>query len=271
MFKTILITSNRVHGISLITAISALFSLPGCLPYGSQRFGRSEEHGRTYYIDGAGNWGFGVTDVRDGLRSAGYQGQIVNFYWSPTFNPLLDQTIGRPFAYLRGAALAREIDDYLQAHPNSEVNIIALSAGTGVAIWGCEQVQSTSKIHNVLLLSSSLASTYDLTKALNHVSGRVYVYTSHADFVLSGPVRTLGTIDGRLGVEPAGIAGLKPPTGMEDRVVNVPWNSSYRKFGWSGSHVDGTSTPFVQHVLSRYILPAPEPAQLTSLADGPRQ
>ena len=53
-----------------------------------------DEYGRTYFIDGAGNWGYGAFDIREGLREVGYQGSIINYRWSPTLNPLLDQAFG---------------------------------------------------------------------------------------------------------------------------------------------------------------------------------
>lgn len=213
-----------------------------------------DEYGRTYYIDGAGNWGFGVSDIIRGLRAAGYRGRIINYRWSPTFNPALDQTVGRPVARQRGLDLGREITAFLRDAPDRQVNIIALSAGTGVAIWACEALTPPAKVHNVILLGSSLSSTYDVTAALRNMSGKIYVYHSRADMILDGPVRTLGTIDGQIGVDAAGLVGLRPPKGMEDRVVNVPWNPRYERYGWTGSHTDGTSAPFVRHVLSRHIL-----------------
>jgi hypothetical protein len=52
-----------------------------------------EKFGRTWYIDGAGNWGFGVLDVPLGLEDAGYKGCVSNYHWSLTMNPALDQTL----------------------------------------------------------------------------------------------------------------------------------------------------------------------------------
>jgi len=102
----------------------------------------NDKFGRTYYIDGAGNWGFGVAEVTQGLTGKGYKGHIINFTWSPTLNPALDQTLGRPVARSRGADLGKEITRYLAKYPSNEVNIICLSAGTGVGVWACENVKS---------------------------------------------------------------------------------------------------------------------------------
>lgn len=216
----------------------------------------SDRLGRTYYIDGAGNWGYGVADVTNGLRKAGYQGRVINYGWSPTFNPALDQTIGRPIARLKGADLGKEITAYLRKYPDNQVNIICLSAGTGVGVWACEAVEPPASVHSLIMLGSSLSSDYDMRRALPHISGGVYVYHSSSDMILQGPVRTLGTIDGKLGVDSAGLVGLRPPGGRSDRIHNIGWSPRYERYGWTGAHTDATSEPFVRAVLSQHILPA---------------
>jgi len=140
----------------------------GCLSSTNYRT-PADQYGRTYYIDGAGNWGFGVADVLQGLHDAGYQGHIINYRWSPTFNPALDQTIGRPAARASGRELGQQINEYLQDFPDNEVNIIALSAGTGVAVWACENLSDNFQVHNVIMLGSSLSSDYDMRKAMDHI------------------------------------------------------------------------------------------------------
>src|SRR5690606_20840316 len=50
----------------------------------------NEKFGRTWYIDGAGNWGFGAVGVPAGLEDRGYRGAVTNHRWSLTFNPALD-------------------------------------------------------------------------------------------------------------------------------------------------------------------------------------
>lgn len=214
-----------------------------------------DRFGRTYYIDGAGNWGFGVKDVRQGLRRAGYRGSIINYRWSATFNPALDQTVGRVAARLRAEHLAREISAYLHRRPQNQVNIIALSAGTGVAVWACERLEPPAQVHGLILLGSSLSSHYDMSRALRNISGGVWVYYSPHDQILSGPVRALGTIDGQLAADSAGLVGLHPPCGDNGRIYNIGWSPDWARYGWSGAHTDATSEPFVRWELARHILP----------------
>ncbi len=230
----------------LCVLLAVLMVWTGCGPDPKDRFGR------TYYIDGAGNWGFGVAEMQEGLTAAGYKGSVRTWQWSRTFNPALDQTL-RFIPEGRGADLGHEITVYKKEYPDAPVNIIALSAGTGVAVWACEAVQPPAKVHNVILLGSSLSSRYNMHKAMRNIDGKVYVYYSSSDPILSGPVRTLGTIDGTFD-DSAGLVGLRGSPDLRDRIVNIPWSYKYERYGWSGSHTDCTSEPFVRAILSQHIV-----------------
>ncbi|MHC4442424.1 MAG: lipase family protein [Planctomycetota bacterium] len=246
---------QRLSGVSqqIMLLIVCCAFIAGC---GSDVLHSSQldRFGRTYYIDGAGNWGFGVLEVISGLQRAGYKGNIINYRWSPTFNPALDQTVGRPVARLKGASLGKEISRYLNKHPGTEVNIISLSAGTGVAVWACENVEPPAKVSTLIMLGSSLSANYDMRKALKNISKGVWVYCSTYDQVLQGPVQALGTIDGQMGVPSAGTVGLRAPRGGGNKIHNVRWSSRYERYGWTGAHTDATSEPFVRMVLAGHIL-----------------
>ncbi len=216
-----------------------------------------ERFGKTWYLDGAGNWGFGISDVAAGLEAAGYEGMVDTFIWTTSFNPALDQ-VNRFGAALRAQGLANTISDYLDQHPDNEVNLIALSAGTGVAMWAVENLRSPHKVNNLVLLGSSLSFDYDIRKAARKIKGKIYVYFSRHDTILEGPVRTLGTIDGKLDWNSAGLVGLKPPRGPKDKVVNFGWNRTYIRYGWTGAHTDATNRRFIRSVVARHILPSRE-------------
>ena len=253
--RAVLLGPRRLSAVRSAIALGAVACLisAGCGDP-QPRFNAQDQYGRTYYIDGAGNWGYGVSEVRDGLRQAGYRGNIVIYGWSPTFNPALDQTVGRPIARAKGEQLGRQITRYCERFTDNQVNVIALSAGTGVAVWACENVEPPARVHNLILLGSSLSATYDMRKALANIEGKVYVYHSRQDMVLQGPVRTLGTIDGKLAVDAAGLVGLLPPAGGSGKIENIPWSRKYERYGWTGAHTDATSVPFVRTHLARHII-----------------
>ncbi len=187
-FATALLAENPMKRKLLLVGLLLATTAGGCVD-------PKEKFGRTWYIDGAGNWGFGVLEVPIGLRKAGYRGQVSNHRWSLTMNPALDQTL-RFIARGGGKALGREITAFLKRHPDADANIIALSAGTGVGIWAIENIKPPHKLNNFIMLGSSLSSRYDTRKALKRMRGNIYVYYARNDPVLRGPVRALGTIDG---------------------------------------------------------------------------
>ncbi|MFQ5429508.1 MAG: hypothetical protein ACE5E1_04280 [Phycisphaerae bacterium] len=216
-----------------------------------------ERYGRTWYLDGAGNWGFGALDVPIGLEEAGYKGLVTNHRWSLTLNPALDQTL-RFLAKGQGRGLGAEITAYLKRHPDAEANIIALSAGTGVGVWAIESVKPPYKVNNFILLGSSLSSRYDMRRALRHMKGKIYVYYAASDPVLAGPVRALGTIDGTFD-DSAGLVGLRGPGIKSGRIVNIGWKPSYTRLGWTGGHTDCVNRRFVAVELKRWIVASPDP------------
>jgi len=210
--------------------------------------------GRTWYIDGAGNWGFGVFEVPEGLADAGYKGAVTNHRWSLTLNPALDQTL-RFIARGSGDLLGGEITTFLKNNPGAEANLIALSAGSGVGMWAIENVKPPYKVNNYVLVGSSLSSKYDVRKALSNMKGKIYVYHSASDPVLNGPVRALGTIDGSFD-DSAGLVGLRGPGTESGRVVNIPWSSKFASLGWTGGHTDCTNRTFVRREIAHRLDPS---------------
>ena len=53
----------------LAVAVAGLTALAGCAVHRTDP--RAEPFGKTIYLDGAGNWGFGVAAVPAGLKDAG--------------------------------------------------------------------------------------------------------------------------------------------------------------------------------------------------------
>lgn len=235
----------RVSWLVLVAGVAA-----GCGP----SFGPRAVNGITFYCPGIGNTDFGDAGIRKGLTEAGYQGQIATFNW--TLAPIVgvvDQTL-RVNARLRARILARYIEQYEDKYPGRPVNLIGISAGTGVAIWALEDLDARYSVDNVILLASSLHHRYDVRKALQRVRGRIYNYYSPYDAILNGPMKLFGTIDGVFGEDGAGAVGLHPPGGAGERVVNIKYRDEYRRYGYYGGHVDSTSPEFVRHVLAPHLV-----------------
>jgi hypothetical protein len=106
-----------------------------------------------------------------------------------------------------------------------------------------------------------------MSKALRNIKGKVYVYYSPHDEVLGGMVRAIGTVD-RGGTESAGLGGLHPPGGGRGKIVNIGWRPEYEQYGWTGSHTDATSEPFVRRYISRHIVAAGEDKTVPTRPSG---
>lgn len=232
----------------LAAALTTLSLLSGCV----SGFTEKARNGITFYCPGAGNVDFGDVGIREGLEAAGYTGQVATVTWTVSVNPAIDQAV-RVNARLGAASLADAICQYKRKFPDKPVNLIGLSAGTGVAIWALENVPPDVKVDNVILLGSSLSSTYDVSEALKRVKGKIYNYYSSSDAVLAIPMKVFGTIDGAFGEDGAGAVGLRSPRGR-DRIVNIPWRSEFSRYGYNGGHTDSTSSPFVRAVLSKHVI-----------------
>ena len=244
--------------ISLALLSCLALSATGC---GTVSYSAKAENGITYYCPGAGNTDFGDAGLRRGLESAGYKGEVAAYIWTISFNVALDQTL-RFNAKLKGQNLARIIESYIDKYPGKTVNLVGLSAGTGVAIWALENLKDGYNVDNVVLLSSSLWHRYDVGKAARHVKGKIYVYFSPNDAILAGPMKLFGTIDGVFAEDGAGAVGLHTKGGA-DKVVNTGWKSEWSSYGYLGGHTDSTSSAFVKAVLSRHLLSASAAAAAT--------
>ncbi len=246
------------RSILVLIAVSTVGTLSGCVSTGGGGGGAAERFGKTFYLDGAGNWGFGSSEVSVGIRQAGYRGDVEIFVWTMTFNPLADQ-LNIVGARVRAAALADRIANYHRRYPENDINVIALSAGTGVATWAIENLPPGVNIKHFVLLGSSLSHDYDMSRAFKHISGTIYTYYSPHDNVL-GAVRVIGTIDQKRGGDSIGLVGLKPPPGYEDRVVNTGWSRRWLRLGWAGAHTDCTNQLFVRREIGPRLLPQQTPS-----------
>jgi pimeloyl-ACP methyl ester carboxylesterase len=244
------------RAICILSGLYLLLTSAGCAP----DFGPKAVNGMTFYIPGAGNVDLGEAGVRQGLEAAGYKGQVGSVLWTVAFNAALDQRLGIN-ARLGASALARKIQEYRELYPQGEVTLIGLSAGSGVAIWSLEELPPGVLVDHVILLGSSLWSDYDVSAALRRVKGKIYVFFSPNDAVLSGPMKLAGTIDGKFGPEAvaAGEIGLRVPRGAEGRIVNIGWRRDFADYGYFGGHTDATNARFVQRFLAPIVMGAGDP------------
>ena len=254
---------RRWFGGVLVLAVCMLSPAVGC----GVSHAVLEPYGKTFYLDGAGGWRFGRKDVPEGLRRAGYRGDCEVFEWSTTHIPLLDHIDPLGANKLWASALARRIKAYQQKYPHNPINLIALSAGTGVAVWALESLHGKYQVNNVFLVGSSLSHDYDLDLALSSVVGKVYVYHSPRDAILPW-AWVIGTVDGRLGAQVAGRVGLSLKKSYGGKVVNIKWEKKWERQGWKGGHTDCVSRPFVQYEIANRLMIEPPRRKSESAASA---
>jgi len=219
-----------------------------------------DEIGITYYIGGAGPIGnVGSFDVPQGLRDAGYEGSVEVFTWQSWTHAGDQINLSRNLE--KAAELADRIRRYRRDHPNQPINLVALSAGTGIAVFALEYLPEDIGINQACFLSCSLSSRYDLTRALKRINGNLYVLYSPHDRVLNTLVWYTGTIDRSTASD--GIAGLEgfyipSPTRM-DTLAQYQKVTKHSPIGstllwWPTMVVTPTSTS--RSFVRRYLAPA---------------
>jgi hypothetical protein len=228
------------------------------------------KYGYLYYLDGAGggtaknNWAAGV---REGLLAAGYRGAGEMFSWEEGRGLLVDQDAS--VKYKRGKAdlMAKELVRQKKAFPNAPVNILGFSAGTAEAIFALEALPENVQVEHVVLLGSALSENYDLTKALKHVRGHLYIYTSTHDLMLGVLMPFSGTADRKFDDPGAGIKGFVLPRGATaatrklyaDKIITIHWTKALEKDGDYGHHFDNIKMQFIRDQVAPLLMGKPVP------------
>lgn len=209
---------------------------------------------RTIFLDGAG-WASGDGPVRRGLKKAGFPGPVERFGWSSLLGPLPDHLMaGRN--HPKVSALAERITALRRACPRGKIVVMGLSAGTCIIVHALEKLPDDVAVDYVVLLSPSISSRHDLSKALRHVEYRLIATYSRHDGILAA-TPSAGLANGR----PAGRVGFRPPRNFNTarqelyrKVVNLPWRPGHVAYGWDGGHVSVTASRFIQVVIAPRIL-----------------
>lgn len=253
----------KIIRLQYFVALGMVFSialLAGCQANSPKRQARMAR-GYIFYCDGAGgggllNWSGGL---RQGLIEGGYHGSGEIFHWNTGLGVVADQDASVKYKRQKARKMARRTADYSAQYPDAPVTYIGLSAGTTVVVFALEELPAGTDVHDVILCGASISSTYDLTRALRNVAGRLYVITSEKDAVLGFLVPIAGTADRAGGEVPsAGLRGFQMPASASEetrrlygKIVTVPWRPEFARFGYKGGHTDVLNKKFV----AAYIAP----------------
>jgi pimeloyl-ACP methyl ester carboxylesterase len=216
----------------------------------------SDASGRVIYVDGAGGgwlspW---ALNVELGLRAGGFDGGFETFIWNTGFGLLADQVTSVDYKQAQGARLARRIEAVHRENPNAPLHLVAFSAGSAVTAYALAELPDDVAVNQVVFLASSLDAHFDLTEALVHVDGELFVFTSPADVMLAVAIPLVGTADrATCGACAAGLSGFHEPsdadaapTTLYGKIVIIPWQPAFAATGhWSG-HTDVTHARFIE-------------------------
>ena len=155
--------------------------------------------------------------IRDGLVAAGIDRAMPIYSWGrpvPIAGPLLNQMdfIGNR---LEGRRIAKMIMSYQDNFPDRPVYLIGHSGGGGVAVFTAEALPEDRKIDGLVLLSASISSAYDLSKAISRCrNGVLNIYTKADVGLLVVGTTVAGNVDGTRGPA-AGAIGFDKPRSRE--------------------------------------------------------
>jgi len=196
------------------------------------------------------------------LRLGGAADRVELYDW--TCN---DTQIGALQAYKRNhreaQKIARRITDSRASSPETRILLTATSAGTGPLIWSLENLPEGVTVDHVVLVAPAVSPDYDLSRALRHVCGKMYVFYSEGDwFVLGWGTSTFGTVDGKK-CQAAGRFGFVPPQSSDateyNKLVQLPYNSAWMKYFNFGDHTGAMSPSFARHFLAPMLVRDEQP------------
>ena len=207
-------------------------------------------------------------NIRRGLVAGGVFRALPIHRWGrpvPIAGVLLNQVdfLGNRLA---GVRVAKLIQTYQDSHPGKPVHVVGHSGGGGVAVFAAEAMPEGRKIDGLILLSASISSAYNLTKALSHCRNGIVSFYNPDDFALLGVGTTaLGNVDGTHGPS-AGLIGFDKPRGRAGPAKNAAWEKLYqvKLGGLSGGdgdpHASTTRVGFVSLNVAPWVLSETWPA-----------
>lgn len=214
-------------------------------------------------------------DVRSGLVAGGVYRALPIYHWGrpvPGLGMLLNQMdfLGNRLA---GIGIAHMITQYQDAHPNRPVYIIGHSGGGGVAVFAAEAMPEGRQVDGLVLLSASIYSGYDATKALKRCrNGILNVYNRDDAGLLGIGTTVMGNVDGMHGPS-AGLIGFETAKPGDREEKRLAYSKLYQlpigaemTYGDSDPHGAATRVGFVSTYVAPWIAASSWPAGNASAA-----
>lgn len=195
--------------------------------------------------------------LREGLIAGGFDGPFEIYDWT-CHDPGIPALHNRTRNEEQARIVAERLTKQFRADPTRPIYVVCHSGGSGPATWALEKLPPDVKIACFVMLAPALSPTYDLSKALSHVTGTAYCFFSKDDdLVLGTGTKMFGTIDG-VRCDAAGRVGFERPPMADERLyaklVHKPYDTAWSRFGHVGGHVGCMGTPFVQAIVAPLML-----------------
>jgi hypothetical protein len=245
-------TGYRWQSIYLSLSIVALLATTGCATH--RPITPLEPKPVLLHLPGvAGRNVFEDQFVR-ALRAGGFDCEATVYDW--TRGQFMIATL-HSYADNRLAAqvLANNVAITNRLDPQRPIFLTADSGGAAIAVWALESLPADVQVESTVLLAPALSPNYDLSRALQHVRGKMYVFHSSGDRVVLGMgTRMFGTMDGKR-VAAAGSVGFHEPPEADaqayQKLVSVPYNPQWMmKYGHPGNHVGAMGVGFASGFLA---------------------
>ena len=187
-----------------------------------------------------------------GFRDAHLDADIEIYDWTehdPGVAAL--QAIGRNKK--QSQKIAHMLTAKFRADPRITIYLTCHSGGAGLAAWALEDLPPDVKVGRAVFIAPALSKGYDLSPALSRVRDKAYVLYSLGDVViLSAGTKMFGTIDG-LYEDAAGYSGFtlpaRDPSGQYAKLVQVPYDPAWGKYGHYGDHIGPMAARFSSEVI----------------------
>ena len=219
-------------------------------------------------------------DIRNGLVAAGVDQALKIRPWGrllpPPLNMLVTQMdiIGNRIA---AAIIANEVVEYRKQYPGRPVYVVGHSGGGGIAVFVAEAMPKDHKIDGLILLSASVSSAYNVTKALSNCEQGIVNFYNRGDGLLLGVATTLfGNVDGIRGPS-AGLLSFDEPRESAGKEEKAAYEHLFQvqltddmTLGYTTAHASTTEPGFVSIYVAPWLLSRQWPA-MDSATEWTRQ
>ncbi|MCO6436013.1 MAG: hypothetical protein J5J06_02880 [Phycisphaerae bacterium] len=213
----------------------------------------SLEHGALFLLDGVGGLQLSVVLARAALAAETDAPGTIVFRWqTPVMGEMLSDLMWLRRNKVQAAKLARRILAVRRAHPEAKIHVLAVSGGSGIAVFAMEALRGRAVVETLILACPALSPGYNLGPALQCVE-RAYALVSHRDRLILGVgTSVFGTVDrkwcasaGRVGFE-LPIAASSSDLANYGKFRELHWSEDLEAVGHHGSHAEWAGRRFLE-------------------------